>query len=128
MSAYIALIRKAEDSTYGVEFPDFPGCISFGDTIDEVAHNAREALELHTEDLENLPAATELDAVVASADHADLVTAIVVPLPPRRGRSVRINITLDEALLGRIDASAARKGTNRSAFLAEAARHELEAR
>jgi len=35
MRAYIALIHKEPDSDYGVSFPDLPGCISAGLTLDE---------------------------------------------------------------------------------------------
>jgi predicted RNase H-like HicB family nuclease len=36
-----------EDGVYGVSIPDLPGCISFGDTLDEAKRNAREAAESH---------------------------------------------------------------------------------
>jgi len=37
-------IFYSEDGTYWVEFPDLVGCQSFGDTLDEVHENAKEAL------------------------------------------------------------------------------------
>ncbi len=46
---YTAFIHKDPDSCYGVTFPDFPGCISAGDTIEEAKEMAQEALELHIE-------------------------------------------------------------------------------
>lgn len=33
-------------------FPDIPGCISFGETLEEAQENAKEALELHVYGLE----------------------------------------------------------------------------
>ncbi len=33
--SYIALLRKDEGSDYGVEFPDFPGCVTAGKTLEE---------------------------------------------------------------------------------------------
>ena len=30
MASYIALLRKDKDSDFGVDFPDFPGCITAG--------------------------------------------------------------------------------------------------
>jgi hypothetical protein len=33
MTSYIALLRKDVDSDYGVEFPDFPGCVTAGTTL-----------------------------------------------------------------------------------------------
>ena len=44
---YIAFIHKDPDSVYGVSFPDVPGCISAGDTLDEALSNAAEALAGH---------------------------------------------------------------------------------
>ena len=34
MTEYIALIWKEEGSSYGVNFPDFPGFITAGDNLD----------------------------------------------------------------------------------------------
>ncbi|HZT26863.1 MAG TPA: type II toxin-antitoxin system HicB family antitoxin [Pseudolabrys sp.] len=35
MPHYIALIHKEADSSYGLSFPDVPGVIAAGDSIDE---------------------------------------------------------------------------------------------
>jgi len=51
MPHYIALVHKEGDSDFGVSFPDFPGCVTAGATLDEAARMAREALELHIEGL-----------------------------------------------------------------------------
>jgi predicted RNase H-like HicB family nuclease len=48
-ASYIALLRKENGSDYGVEFPDFPGCVSAGRTLEEARRAAHEALELHLE-------------------------------------------------------------------------------
>ena len=48
-----------------------------------------------------------------------------VPLLADAGRTVRINISLDKALVDRIDAAAAARGLTRSAFLAQAAREKI---
>jgi predicted RNase H-like HicB family nuclease len=42
MPGYIALIRKDADSDFGVDFPDFPGCVSAGATLDEARRMAQE--------------------------------------------------------------------------------------
>jgi len=64
MTSYIGLIRKDTDSDFGVDFPDFPGCISAGTTLDEARRMAQEALELHVggmiEDGEALPVGSSL--------------------------------------------------------------------
>ena len=47
MRHYIALLHKEADSDYGVSFPDLPGCVTAGKTLDEARANAEEALALH---------------------------------------------------------------------------------
>jgi len=59
MTNYIALLRKDPTGDFGVEFPDFSGCVTAGCTLDEARTAAAEALELHvtgiTEDREPIP-------------------------------------------------------------------------
>ncbi len=124
MTAYIALLRKDADSDFGVEFPDFPGCVTAGSTLDEARLMADEALRLHVdgmiEDGDALPVPSTLDAIMQDAANAAAV-AFLVDVPAEASRVVRVNITLPEQLLQQID-----KATkNRSRFLAEAARAAL---
>ena len=62
---YIAYLHKDRDSDYGVSFPDFPGCVTQGDTAQEALENAVEALALHIEAMvsegEVLPPASSVD-------------------------------------------------------------------
>jgi predicted RNase H-like HicB family nuclease len=124
MASYIALIRKDPDSDFGVEFPDFPGCVSAGATLDEARLMAQEALELHVAgmiaDGEDLPGPSTLDAIMADHENHDAV-AFLVTLSEVADRVVRVNVTLPERLLRRID----ERATNRSAFLAQAAEKAL---
>jgi len=125
---YIALIRKKRNTAFGVDFPDFPGCITVGDTLDEALSNAREALGLHikgmSEDGERIPEPSSLEAVLKDAKNRDAVPCLV-QFPRGKGKAVRINITVEENLLEEIDDAAARVGISRSAFIAEAARDKL---
>jgi|SRR5215469_11736823 len=124
MTSYIGLIRKDADTDFGVDFPDFPGCVSAGATLDEARHMAQEALELHVggilEDGEVLPVPSSLEAIMADPENADAV-AFLVSVPEAADRAVRVNITLPERLLRRID----ERAKNRSAFLARAAEKAL---
>jgi len=129
MTQYIALIHKDPTSDYGVSFPDFPGCISAGETLDEARDMAAEALSLHiegmTEDGELLPNPSSLEQVMSDPANRDGV-AILVDGPEEAIRAVRVNVTLPENVLARIDAFAAEAGYSRSGFLAKAAVRELE--
>jgi HicB_like antitoxin of bacterial toxin-antitoxin system len=42
MPQYIVLIHKDADSCYGVSFPDWPGVVAAGDTIDDAMQQAVE--------------------------------------------------------------------------------------
>ena len=49
MKTYVfpAYFRQVESGGFSVDFPDLPGCISAGDTLEEAMSMAREALSLH---------------------------------------------------------------------------------
>jgi antitoxin HicB len=53
MARYVALIHKEADGCYGVSFPDLPGVITGGDTIDEAMQQAVEVLQFAAEDWTN---------------------------------------------------------------------------
>lgn len=73
MIRYIAVIDKDPDSDFGVYFPDLPGCVSAGSSLDEAWSMAAEALELHlegmTEDGEPLPEPTARHLVEADPEN-----------------------------------------------------------
>ena len=121
---YIALLRKEEGTDFGVDFPDFPGCVTAGASLEEAMAMASEALELHTEDMKELPAASSLDEVMADPHNTDAV-AVCIAAPTRKSRAIAVRITLDERLLAEIDRVANATGETRSGFLAAAARKRL---
>jgi predicted RNase H-like HicB family nuclease len=51
MMRYAIVIEKAPGSNYSAYVPDLPGCISVGDTLDEVKRMIHEAIELHLESM-----------------------------------------------------------------------------
>ncbi|HEV7286480.1 type II toxin-antitoxin system HicB family antitoxin [Arenibaculum sp.] len=124
MADYIALIHKEPDSDYGVSFPDFPGCITAGATLDEAKVLATEALAFHVEGLiedgEPIPIPSSLDDVMTDRAHRDAV-AFLVSLP-EPAKTVRVNITMSDRDLAEIDAAAKARGMTRSAYLVEAAK------
>lgn len=122
---YPAIVERAAEG-YSVFFPDLPGCTSAGPTIQDAALNAEEALAGHllvsAQYGDDVADATPLDQVMSDPDIEEAARILV--RAERPGKSVRLNITLDEGLVAAID----RVAKNRSGFLAEAARHELAAR
>lgn len=81
MQAYIALIHKDAGSDYGVSFPDFPGCISAGSSLDEARQFAVEALALHIdgmiEDGDAVPPPSSLETIMADRINRDGVAVLV---------------------------------------------------
>jgi predicted RNase H-like HicB family nuclease len=130
MVAVVALVH-GKPGAYGISFPDFPGCIAGGETIDEAMHRGRDALDFHVEGMievgEPLPKIRDIADIRADPeyfeDFADAVVAVVDAELPTK--AVRVNISIDERLLDRIDRAAQASGETRSGFIAAAARQRL---
>lgn len=126
MAAYIALLRKERDTDFGVDFPDFPGCITVGKTLEEAHKRASEALRFHIkgmlEDGDPIPEPSSLDDIVADPANTGAVPFLVT-VPDTRTK--RINVTLPESELEAIDAYARQHSMSRSAFLLEAAKRAM---
>ena len=132
MTNYVAVIHKEKKTDFGVSFPDFPGCITAGKTVDEAREMAEEALNGHaammTEEGLALPRPRKLDDVLKHKDYAGAAAYFIVNLGARKPQPVRFNASMDAQLLARIDERAQEAGMTRSGFLAEAARKELAGR
>ena len=48
---YRILLRKEPEGGYTVTVPSLPGCVTYGDTIEEAKEMAKEAIELYIESL-----------------------------------------------------------------------------
>ena len=49
--SYRISLRKEPEGDYTVIVPSLPGCVTYGDTIDEAIKMAKEAIELYIESL-----------------------------------------------------------------------------
>jgi predicted RNase H-like HicB family nuclease len=115
---YVAYLHKEKNSDYGVSFPDFPGCVTAGRTLDEAASMAVEALSLHihgmVEDGEDLPEPSKLDDLKSDpALRKGVAFLVPVESPSKR---VRVNITASESQLAEIDRLAEEAGMTRSGY------------
>lgn len=127
MKTYFGIVHKDADSAYGIHFPDLPGCFSAADRLEDLVPNACEALDLWFEDQDEVtPRAADAIATEAAEDLAQGAFLIAVPRVTRLGKAVRVNISLDRGTLEAIDQAAAARKLTRSAFIAEAARNEIE--
>ena len=109
-----------EDNAYWVEFPDLPGCQSYGSSISDTLENAREALEVYAisfiESNKKLPPATDIgkseieDGTFASLVDIDLSAYF------KKAKAVKKTLTIPEWL----NEEAMKKGINFSQTLQDA--------
>lgn len=125
---YIAYLHKDVASDFGVSFPDFPGCITAGKTLEEARRMAAEALALHIDgmvkDGDAVPEPSILDALAEDpAEHRALkgAVAFLVHIDPETEQTVRINITARQKQIEEIDRLANEAGMTRSAYMVRAA-------
>ncbi len=126
----IALVHDA-DGSYGISFPDFPGVVSGGNSLDEALVRGAATLAFHiagmVEDGDDLPVIRSIEELRKDRQFRNdaegaIIAAVQIDLP---GKAIRVNITLDERLLAAIDRAAEASGESRSGFLAAAARARL---
>ena len=68
---YLVVIEQADDGSYSAYLPDVPGCVSCGDTVDEVKALIQEALDFHLEGMRRaglpIPSPTTMSDYVGAA-------------------------------------------------------------
>lgn len=128
---YVAVMERGLGETYGVWFPDFPGVVGAGNSEAEARASATEGLVFHLEGMAedgDAPPRPSSIHVLGSEDVGagfEYLFLVDVDTPNvKEATAQRINITLPEHLIARIDAVS--EG-NRSGWLAEAARDKLRA-
>lgn len=119
-------IEKDPSSDYGVTVPDLPGCFSAGDSIEAAFENAAEAILTHIEgmllDNETIPVPRPIESLKKHFPAKDLVWGLVTVDIGKLSKEVRrINISMPEHILSKIDSYAISEGETRSGFLASAA-------
>lgn len=126
---YPVIIHKDENTGYGVTIPDIPGCFACGDTQEEAIFNIQEAVELyyHGEDISEPPLPSQMEDLLDSDLYtrdgflylADIDFAFIAP------KTKRVNITVPEYKLVRIDRAAKASGISRSAFFVNSAERHI---
>lgn len=121
---YPVIVHKDAGSAYGVVLPDFPGCFTAGDTLEEALANAQEAVELYFEGERDAvaPPPSSIDAVLGSEDARDGAVLLAdIDLSFMDTTSVPVNITMPVHIRNTIDRAAKARGMSRSAFMVESA-------
>ena len=119
---YIAYLHKDSKSDFGVSFPDFPGCVTAGKTLEEARRRGEEALALHiggmAEDGEAIAEPINIDDV---ADDPAMKGAVAFLVSVDLEKTVRVNITAQEGQISAIDRRAEEVGMTRSAYMVQSA-------
>jgi predicted RNase H-like HicB family nuclease len=119
----VAIEPGSETTAFGVVVPDFPGCFSAGDTLDEALTAAEEAaaawLDAALDAGDPIPPPSGLNAVRENPAYAGWAFAVLTLNPALLDDTVeRVNITLPRRVLARLDAQARAAGQSRSAHIA----------
>lgn len=122
-----AIFEPGDTAGYTVTFPDLPGCITEGDTLEEAFAMAKEALELHVygmeEDHDPIPEPSRLKP--ATVPPQAMVAVVEAWMPVIRSKmanqSVKKNLTVPKWLADAAD----RADINYSQVLQEALKSRL---
>ena len=124
MFVYPAVFHQ-EDNAYWVEFPDLPGCQSFGDTLSETMAEAQEALAAYVltllEQGKPLAQPSDIDAITPVDGFTSLVACTIDQY--KETRAVKKTLTIPSWLNDRATAM----GVNFSQVLQEALITKIQA-
>lgn len=125
---YVALFNE-EKHGFSVEFSDFPGCVTCGDTLDEAVDHAHEALAMFAEDMaergEPMPEPSTKKQLLAMPEHAGK-RAINVKVQGDGTDFEEFEMVMHSYLLGRIEKYCREHGVSPADFLAVAAREAIK--
>lgn len=125
-------LHKTESNTYSGFVPDVVGCFFAGETVDDALTDASAAIDSHVESSTDagydVPVATNIETHIEDENCQGGYWAFVdIDLSRYEGKAVKLNITLPQNLLTKIDSYVDhhREYGSRSGFLAALARKEL---
>ena len=110
-------VVDGKKGAYGVAFPDLPGIVAMGKTLDEALVNAEEALRDYVVETEKDGETITQPSALEQVEPPDGCLLLSVPLLRLSGRSVRANMLLDEGVATFIASEAQRRGMTRTAYV-----------
>jgi predicted RNase H-like HicB family nuclease len=121
---YVALVSRADGGAYRARFPDLADSETEGATLAELLVNARQRLLTCLEAIEGQgdawPEPAPFESFAAEPGVMAIPIDVAVDDPP-----IRVNISLGERLVLRLDAAAEARGMTRSGFIAQSVRASL---
>ncbi|OQP32771.1 type II toxin-antitoxin system HicB family antitoxin [Pantoea latae] len=125
-------LHKTDSDSYSGFAPDIDGCFFAGKTVDDTILDAAEAIHVHLETLADsnmpIPETKGIESYLqAEACQGGIWAFVDIDVSKYDGKAVKLNITLPQHLLTRIDrfVESHKEFSSRSGFLAELARREL---
>ena len=126
---YFVIVEKDESSCYGVYSPDFETCFSAGDTFAEAVNNMETAMSVCLENMDHVPQASDIEAieqyVIDNYPTTSVKTIVGIEVVLPETKAVRINISMAEDVLYRLDKSLGGRKNRRSRFITEAVEKAL---
>ncbi len=125
MMRYPILIEVGSpDTAFGVVVPDFPGCFSAGDTLDEAVDAAKEAaaawIDVAMDNGLAIPKPSRLEDVRNCPGYIGWIVGVIELDDDISDDTIeRINITLPKRVLRRLDDLAKSRGQSRGAFISQ---------
>jgi predicted RNase H-like HicB family nuclease len=121
---FVALATSDARGGYRATFPDLPECVVQAPDLAALLLAARQALAAHLQQRadigETWPEPTPIEQIGLTPGVIPVLVDVTVEDTP-----VRVNISMGERLLQRLDAAAEAKGMTRSGFIAQAVRVSL---
>jgi len=130
MDRYIfpAIFESDGNGGYTVTFPDLPGCITEGDTLDEALYMAKDALELYIynleEDNEIIPDPTAPEKI--KVPEGAFVNLIEVYMPPVRDEMANKSVNKTVTIPRWLNEAAEKANINFSQVLQYALKEQLK--
>lgn len=112
-------IFTCEDNRYWVKFIDLDGCFSDGETLPQAMENAKEAMGLFLEDLENYPECTTNIKDVKLEDN-QIISFITVNLDEHKKKYESKSIKKTLSIPAWLNTVAEKEGVNFSQLLQKA--------
>ena len=130
MTLFYVSVLAHEGRRIVARIPDLPAISGAGTTraqaLDQLVYYANAHVLFLLEHAEEVPPPRDIDDIPVEQGVEELGRALIpVEMP---GKSVKISISIDEALLKHVDRAANAQGTTRSAYLARAAAKALGAK
>jgi predicted RNase H-like HicB family nuclease len=97
---YLAVLEPGEDGSYGISFPDLPGCFSYGENLAHAGQMAAEAENLHVYGLEQDGDEIPTPSLALPKDEIEGMVVMPVTIHPdlyrakRDNERIKTNITL----------------------------------